>query len=83
MGRNKESREVKNERNDYISDRRCRRFESYRGRQKIQVERLGFFHLCPQDTTSFECNARNIISSEARISLSAADTNERGCTSCK
>jgi len=21
--------------------------------QKIQVERLGFFHLCPQDTTSF------------------------------
>ena len=23
--------------------------------KKIQVERLGFFHLCPQDTTLFAC----------------------------
>ena len=32
-----------------------RGFEPFCPCQKIQVERLGFFHLCPQDTTSFAC----------------------------
>jgi hypothetical protein len=30
--------------------------------QKIQVERLGFFHLCPQDTTSFAWNTQHHLS---------------------
>ena len=29
------------------------RFESLTARQKVQVLRLGLFHLCPQDITSF------------------------------
>jgi hypothetical protein len=35
--------------------------KSHPRNQKIQLERVGFFHLCPLDTTSFACNARNII----------------------
>ena len=35
------------------SDSEERGFKSLWAGQKIQVERLGFFHLCPQDITSF------------------------------
>ena len=48
---------------DFLSHSKTvgRGFKSYCPCQKIQADWLGFFHLCPQDTTSFARNARIII----------------------
>jgi len=42
--------------------------------QKIHRNRDGFFHLCPQDTTSFACSARNIIWALAQHHFAARRT---------
>ena len=57
------------------SDSEGRRFKSFRVGQKIQVLRLGFFHLCRRH--NIICPQGNIISSGTRTSLPQVCTNER------
>ena len=60
-----------------------RGFKSFCPCQKIQVERLGFFHLCRR--TQHHLRATHATSFSRRLTSfrRKADTNERGCTSCK
>ena len=45
--------------------------------QKIQVFRLGFFHLCPQDTTSFACLHATSFRAKREHHCHPRGTNER------